>query len=561
MLSFDILWHSRRCPRRLRTWLSAGAALNPRLAGWDTLQRHARTLMDGPDERDSLDDIDAGFQGLQDAAVKDLAGSLMPQLVPVSGTSLWEEEGETLRELGWLGAVAAAPRGPVINADTWVQVFGRLPGLSRPVLRYRNLLARPDFLLHLGGNEWLAVFVRSSAKVKDALVSEAEFTRYVAGLAGVPIVHSWLLHTAEDYVRSAAEQDQVTPERFFSLTPLNALIRHLPHPLSADLGRLLDRAIRNEPCRGADCPYCRTAQPHLSEDSIFTLHRPGRVVQLLEQEGILELANLDKASADVRKELKERHLVQLRAFREQAVQVDRPALADFLNQLAFPLAFLDFESTTEAIPPVTGARPWEHLPFMYSLHVLDGSGGLAGLARSPDPESGLAAHVGMVDLTLEPLAALEAFARDLVDRVPPKGSIVAYGAAFETATLRRIGRLCPELGDAMESLAGRVVDLQVPFMNFWYYHPLQRGKLGLKKILPLLTSQSHEDLEFKSGGEAHLVYWFWRNQVRGGAPDAFPGLVAGQALADPMAGLASYCRMDTLGLVHVLQSLAQAAGI
>lgn len=46
-----------------------------------------------------------------------------------------------------------------------------------------------------------------------------------------------------------------------------------------------------------------------------------------------------------------------------------PELANELAKLKYPLRFMDFETVNRAIPRFPGIRPYDHLPFQWSVHV------------------------------------------------------------------------------------------------------------------------------------------------------------------------------------------------
>ena len=55
--------------------------------------------------------------------------------------------------------------------------------------------------------------------------------------------------------------------------------------------------------------------------------------------------------------------------------IARETLRKFFAQLEYPLHFLDFESFMTAIPLVDGVRPYQQVPFQFSLHVVNAPGG------------------------------------------------------------------------------------------------------------------------------------------------------------------------------------------
>ena len=42
----------------------------------------------------------------------------------------------------------------------------------------------------------------------------------------------------------------------------------------------------------------------------------------------------------------------------------------FMSTLKYPLYFIDYETYQVAVPEVQGTRPYQQLPFQYSLHIL-----------------------------------------------------------------------------------------------------------------------------------------------------------------------------------------------
>ena len=55
---------------------------------------------------------------------------------------------------------------------------------------------------------------------------------------------------------------------------------------------------------------------------------------------------------------------------DTAPTVDREAIKQFLDGLQYPLYFLDYETLMSLIPYFDGLRPYQQVPFQYSLHLL-----------------------------------------------------------------------------------------------------------------------------------------------------------------------------------------------
>jgi hypothetical protein len=54
--------------------------------------------------------------------------------------------------------------------------------------------------------------------------------------------------------------------------------------------------------------------------------------------------------------------------------MDLPALRGWLADLQYPLHHFDFETFMTAVPLFDGTRPYQQLPFQYSLHIQRGPG-------------------------------------------------------------------------------------------------------------------------------------------------------------------------------------------
>src|SRR5207302_1228798 len=109
----------------------------------------------------------------------------------------------------------------------------------------------------------------------------------------------------------------------------------------------------------------------------------------------------------------------------QAVQTGRmvvePSLTKALAQFVSPLAFLDFETVSLAIPRWPGCRPWQQVPVQFSAHV--------------ERVGGLVHHQWIADGPEDPRPAL---AEALVAVCAGARRIVAYHASFERECIKRL---------------------------------------------------------------------------------------------------------------------------
>jgi len=111
--------------------------------------------------------------------------------------------------------------------------------------------------------------------------------------------------------------------------------------------------------------------------------------------------------------------------------LNKVRIKSFLQQLCYPIHFLDFETVWTAIPLFDGVRPYQQVPFQFSLHILNAQGAEPGH------------YIFLADGRGDPRPA---FMERLRESVANSGSIVAFNASFEKARLKECCKLLPEFG-------------------------------------------------------------------------------------------------------------------
>jgi hypothetical protein len=290
--------------------------------------------------------------------------------------------------------------------------------------------------------------------------------------------------------------------------------------------------------RRVSCEVCYPEQiEDRPEHHIRTLFRGGGLVDELERQGYTDLRELNEQHLPGR-----RHRMQLQAIRSGVPHVDRAQLKAFLEELAFPRVYLDFETISRAIPPVSAVKPWEHVPMQFSAHRQDAPGGklrsFSFLADAMTPER-------------DERCALAHALEPIIDEC---GSIIAYAATFERRTLLRLADWCPDFAEPLANVIDRIRDLQKPFAEFWYYDPKQHGKTGLKKVLPVMSGSGYEDLDVQDGLEASLR-WQYEYAVSLFARDSRYDFSQTGDRTRLGNRLRDYCAVDTRGLVDIVAAI------
>lgn len=213
-------------------------------------------------------------------------------------------------------------------------------------------------------------------------------------------------------------------------------------------------------------------------------------------------------------------------------EVDKPAIKQFLGELEYPLYFLDYETMMGLVPYFDGHRPYQQVPFQYSLHILE----------SPDAE--LTQKEYLHKDNSDPAKPL---AEQLVKDIGDKGSVIVWFEGFEKARNSEMGGMFPEYNAALEAINERVVDLMIPFKLKWYDDPRFNGSASIKQVLPVLCPHlSYKELGIQEGGSAQRL---WMEAI------------LDEKRADQkemiLSDLIEYCKLDTLAMVEIFKYLKE----
>jgi hypothetical protein len=258
----------------------------------------------------------------------------------------------------------------------------------------------------------------------------------------------------------------------------------------------------------------------------MTLYSGKKLGEDLMGQGIIDISNIPE---DIK--LNDKQQIQKVCVVCGQPHIDTEEINKFLKSLRYPLYFMDFETFATAVPIYDGTSPYQNIPFQFSLHVITKPGAmvehyefLAGGKDDPRP----------------------AFLAELKQDIGPKGSILVYYAAFEKSRLKELAKAFPEYQEWVDSIIGRIVDLNVPFSDFSYYHPKQMGSASLKQVLPVLTDLTYDDLAIGEGTTASLKFM-----------EAAFGNISEVERQKIRSDLLTYCGQDTGGMIEILKELGE----
>lgn len=395
--------------------------------------------------------------------------------------------------------------------------------------------ARADIIHRDAENSaWDIYEVKSSTSVKPYHLDDAAFQWSL--LSGeLDLNRIYIAHINNAYVREGGLQ----LEQLFTLVDVTSEVMERQSFVQDRVNSFRKMIELEEPrvdigdhCSAPyDCDFINHCWAHIPTPSVFNLYRlaAGKKFDLYEQ-GVI---TYDQLPSDLALNATQSRQVRTSSTKQPEVQPE--LLWEFLGSIKIPVSYFDFETIMEPIPQFDNQRPYDQIPFQYSLHV--------------ETESGEVSHKEyLADAEGDPRSELAL--RMLAD-FPNEGSIIAFNIGFERARIRELAALLPELSDRLTALNARFVDLVKPFRDGGYYHPDFLGSFSLKSILPAMfpddTELRYQGLSVSEGSEAM---------------EAFASL---QQVTDPTEkekirdDLLAYCKLDTLAMVKIMQRLRELA--
>jgi len=401
--------------------------------------------------------------------------------------------------------------------------------LFEAALSFQGGFAKADILNPVGGDAWELVEVKSSTSVKDVYIFDMAFQAFVYAGAGLKIRRCILMLINPDFVRHG----DIDPAKFFKKQDVTAQVSAISRQIEPNLDEMFGIIqLERQPeisigpqCNSPfSCPLTDHCWSFLPEANVTTLYRGGAKGFKLLADGVTGLRDIPDAF-----QLTENQEIQRRVAVTGQPHLDKPAIRAFLNQIKYPVSYLDFETFSTAIPMFDGVGPYQQIPFQFSLHVVRSAG------VTPEHYSFLAAGTG------DPRPE---FMRRLREVLQQDGSVLAYNAAFELGRLEECCELLPAHRPWLDGVKRRVVDLLLPFRGFRFYHPNQEGSASMKAVLPALTGKGYDQLAIQEGGTASLEYL----RVHfGDVPEAERQRVR--------RALEEYCGQDTAGMVWIVEAL------
>lgn len=419
---------------------------------------------------------------------------------------------------------AAVARTAALMADR------SIPAIFEAAFEHDGVRIRVDVLERRARGYWGMYEVKSSGGVKDHHYDDVAVQIYVLHGAGIRLSSAEILHVNKDYVRGLKG---ISWPKFFSRVDvkteakqrLNGIETRLKEQRTC-LSRRQAPAI--EPEAHCHAPFscehwdrCTQSKP---ADWVF--HMPHLSIARRAELKTLGVESIAAIPDDFR-------LSPRQVIIRDTIRNGKPFVAEDLSErldgFGPPAFYLDFEAFMPAIPVYPGTRPYQVIPFQWSLHQLDSGGKVRHLDFLADADS-------------DPRRP---FAETLIAALKgTKLPIIVY-SSYERARLTELAKHFPDLAKSLRGSMQRLADL-LPVVRSGVYHADFDFSASIKTAAPALCPDvTYDDLqEIADGGAASTAFW----SMASGRTDTETSKRLRRSLRE-------YCRRDTWAMVRLHQAL------
>ena len=405
-----------------------------------------------------------------------------------------------------------------------------VPAIFEGGFAFEKIRIRVDILKRNEDESFDLIEVKSTTSAKSEHIPDVGVQLHVLEGLGIPVRQAHLMHINNAYVYRGGAYDL---EELFSLQDVTEEARKFASDVAPEELVQMWEALDEETVPAVEtgshctkpyrCPFYGHCHQQVTEHPVSDLPRASRkFLEELKESGIEDIREIPADHVGL-------NAIQQRV--RDCVVADStfvsPELPSKLREINFPVSFLDFETFNPALPVYVGTRPYQPVPFQWSLHIKYRSGHMTHeeflCEDYEDPRLDL---VG-----------------SLLDAIPTEGTIVAY-SNYEQTVMKRLAADLPSFEGPLLALCERTFDL-LKLIRDEYYHPKFHGSFSIKSVLPALVPEmGYEDLEIQHGLIAAIN---------------FGRMVAADTPMDERdrtrEALLTYCQRDTEGMARIFDVL------
>lgn len=380
--------------------------------------------------------------------------------------------------------------------------------------------------------------VKSSTDVHDIYLDDASYQYFVLSNLGLNVKKVCIVYINKQYVRDK----ELEIEKLFNIQDITDIAKLKQDEIKKTIemaNKYMDEYNGdNEPNTDIGmhcfnpykCEFWEYCTRNLPKPNVFDIGGGMHTSKKFEKyyEGKISFRDLQNEN------LNQKFLEQIDfELNNLKPKIEKEAIKGLMDSLKYPLYFIDYETYQLAIPEVEGTKPYQQLPFQYSLHIIK--------------EKGASIQHKEFLAEIDDQNYIRHFAESMIKNMPENGSVIIYNKAFEPVRNNEIARMYPDLKDELERINSNIIDFMEPFKQRKYYTKEMHGSASIKAVLPALYPNDPE-LDYHNlpvvhnGGEASEAFLSLRNMSK-------------EEQKEIRHGLLVYCELDTYAMVKIWEKL------
>ena len=406
--------------------------------------------------------------------------------------------------------------------------------ITEASFNYNNNFCSVDILVKKD-NFYEIYEVKSSTEVKDVYIDDISYQRYVLENLGYNIIKTSIVYINNEYVRYG----ELELDKLFNIEDVTEISLSKQEKIKENIKSMNEYILQvDEPQENIeirchepyDCPYFKYCTKHLPENNVFKI-RNMRMKDKIKFYNENKYRYEDLLKESINKKYKQQ--IEFELYNKSPF-INKEAVKEFLNNLYYPLYFLDFESFQQAIPMYDGISPYQQIPFQYSLHYIK------------DENKSLEHLEFLADAGIDPRRDL---AERLVNDIPKNSCVLAYNMGFEKGVIKKLAKQYPDLSEHLMNIHDNIQDLMLVFQQRNYYTKEMLGSYSIKYVLPALFPND-EELNYHN---LELIH------KRDEASNAYANLnnLSKEEQEKIRKALLKYCELDTYAMVKIWQKLKE----
>lgn len=415
--------------------------------------------------------------------------------------------------------------------DTKALLLNKNITITEASFKYENNFCSVD-ILKKENNNFEIYEVKSSTEVSAIYIEDLSYQYYILTKLGYNVVKASIVYINSDYIR----EDELDIKKLFNIKDLTDIVSSKIEEIEKNIREICSYVDeKNEPYEDLDikcfkpydCPYFKYCSGFIKENSIFDIRRISAKKKIeYYKQGLYTFKQLENKISDNYKMQIDFELNN----KEDYINVEN--IKEFLNSLTTPLYFLDFETYQQSIPEYKGVKPYDQIPFQYSLHYIE--------------KNELKHKEFLSEAGIDPRRKL---AEQLVKDIPDNVCVLAYNMSFEKSVIKKLANIYPDLKEHLMKIYENIKDLMVPFYNKDYYSKNMKGSYSIKYVLPALFPNDealdyHNLMQVHNGSEAMNAF------------ASLPSLTK-EEQNTLRSNLLKYCELDTLAMVKIYEKLLE----